>query len=838
MAYDFLEKFTAHLKNVLKEAAQLAAELRHRELCPEHLLFALAKQKGSISTEILVKAGMTPESLKEIVIQRNSITLPSREIPESPEPAFSESAKKAIERAILIANQYEHKYVGTEHLLSSLLKLHDGIIDDALRTHRLSPADLQQHLVVVLKNTSKFPDLTNLFEQSSAMEEEPPLATPLRTTKEQRGGALEFFCSELTDAKLQESIDPVIGRQREIDRLIHILSRRTKNNPVLIGEPGVGKTAIVEGLAKRILQGDVPPVLASKKIFSLDLSLVVAGTVYRGEFEGRIKQIMEEVRANPNIILFIDELHTLIGAGGASGALDAANILKPALAKGHLRCIGATTLDEFHKHIESDPALERRFQQILVAEPTADETIEILRGIKENYERYHQVGISENAIRAATDLSIRYLQDKLLPDKAIDLIDEAAAKVKILKKRYGLSREIFALEERLEELRAKKQQAVNEEDFDTALQLKEEERQVLESVAALRERSSRGAHKLVGRITEKDIADVVARITGVPVGEILQEEQKKLLKLESILERSIVGQDEALATIAACIRRSRTGLSAPNRPLGSFIFLGPSGVGKTETAKVLAKTLFGDENALIRFDMSEFSESFQTSKLIGAPAGYVGYKEGGKLTESVKRRPYSVVLFDEVEKAHPDIFNLLLQILDEGHLTDAVGKKVNFKNTIIILTSNIGLRELNRQAAIGFEQKDGDKAAERDFEHLKEKVLGALKQQFRPEFLNRIDKIVVFRPLTAKHAGAIVELQLADLRDRLKSRNVRLAVNARAKDYLAKKGVTPEQGARGLRHIIQEEIESPLAERLLKHSGEATDVAIGMRADAMTFRIR
>jgi len=837
MTYDFLDKFTTHLKNVIKDAAQLATEFRHTELRLEHLLCALAKQKGSISTEILLKAGMTPESLKELVAQKNDGAFSGDSFPRRQEPILSESAKKAIEKAILIANEYEHKYVGTEHLLSSVLKLDDPTVDEALRAHRLTRSDLQQHLVVVLKNTSKFPDLTNLFDQTNAMDEEMPMSSAQPRVKDQRGSALDFFCTDLTDPQLQESIDPVIGRQKEIDRLIHILSRRTKNNPVLIGEPGVGKTAIVEGLAKRIVLGDVPSVLLAKKIYSLDLSLVVAGTVYRGEFESRLKQIMEEVKGNINVILFIDELHTLIGAGGASGALDAANILKPALAKGYLRCIGATTLDEFHKHIESDPALERRFQPIMIEEPSSEETFDILRGIKENYERYHQVGITESAIRSAIVLSIRYLQDKLLPDKAIDLIDEAAAKVKIAKRDDALARKIDERENQLSGLREKKQRAVSEERFSDALRMKEEERMLMAEIGTLRQQQARGAKRLVGRITEKDIADVVGRMTGIPVGNILEQEQKKLLRLELELKKRIVGQDQALTTIASCIRRSRTGLSAPNRPMGSFIFLGPSGVGKTETAKALAQTVFGDENALVRFDMSEFGESFQASKLIGAPAGYVGYKEGGKLTESVKRRPYSVVLFDEIEKAHPDIFNLLLQILDEGHLTDAVGKKINFKNTIIILTSNIGLRELNQQAAIGFDEKDERKTREREYGHIEEKVVGALKLQFRPEFLNRIDKILVFRPLTARHASAIVGIQLAELQERLKSRGVVLRIDPRAKKYFTEHGITPDQGARGLRHLLQDLLENPLAEHLLNETAaEAKNIRVGFREGKVVFR--
>ncbi len=836
MSFYILDKFTSHLKNVIKEAAALATELRHAELKPEHLLYGLSRQKGSIGTEILSKAGVSPESLKELVIQKNPVALATMPVDAPVEPALSAPAKKSIERAVLVANQYEHKYVGTEHLLYSLLKLEDTAVGDIFRSHRINTTDLQQHLVVVLKNTSKFPDLTNLFEQTKEGTEEELPVQPGAKPRE-RGSAVDFFCTDLTDERLQESIDPVIGREREIERLIHILSRRMKNNPVLIGDPGVGKTAIVEGLAKRILHNQVPEVLMGKRILSLDLSLVVAGTVYRGEFEGRIKQIIDEVKADKNIILFIDELHTIIGAGGASGALDAANILKPALAKGHLRCIGATTLDEYHKHIESDVALERRFQPIVIAEPSAEETIEVLRGIKQNYETYHHVGISEDAIRAATQLSIRYLQDKFLPDKAIDLIDEAASKMKIGRKSDDLGRKIHASEEQLRELRARKQTAVNKEDFTLALECKEEELRVMHEIGTLREQLSKRAEKLIGPITAKHIAEVVARMTGVPVGNILEAEQKKLLHLETHLKRSIVGQDEALAAIAASIRRSRTGLSSPNRPLGSFLFLGPSGVGKTETAKVIARTVFGDDNALIQFDMSEFSESFQTSKLIGAPAGYVGYKEGGKLTESVKRKPYAVVLFDEIEKAHPDIFNLMLQILDEGHLTDAVGKKINFKNTIIIMTSNIGLSELNRQAAIGFERPDQEEKQEREYHRIEEKVLGELRDNFRPEFLNRIDKIIVYRPLLPKHFLRIIDLQLDIVRGRLKERGVALRVDQRAKALLAKQGFSPDEGARSLRHAIQDLIENPLAEYLLQHQTAKT-LTVTARADRIQLRSR
>ncbi len=833
MSSPILDTFTHHLKNVLKQAAALAAVLHHPELRPEHLLYGLAGQKGSIGTEILTKAGLTAESLKEHVIKKNVITLPAQEFEHLTEPILSTASKKAIERAVLIANQHDHKYVGTEHLLASVLRLEDATVSEILRSHQVTGKELQQHVAVVLKNTSKFPDLTNLFEQTKELEEDVQLQPNQRPRE--RGSALEYFCSDLTDERLQKTIDPVIGREQEIERLIHILSRRTKNNPVLVGDPGVGKTAIVEGLAKRILQGNVPDVLADKRILSLDISLLVAGTVYRGEFEGRLKQVIEEVRSDPNIILFIDELHTIIGAGGASGALDAANMLKPALAKGQLHCIGATTHEEYHKHIESDAALERRFQAILVPEPSEQEALAILRGLKVNYERYHRVAIDESALRAATRLSVRYLQDKFLPDKAIDLIDEAASKLKVGHAADPATQRVRELEETLDDVQQRKHDAIHGEDFGKALTLKQSELKIRAELAGLREAQSRADATPLGTITEQDVAGVVARMTGIPVGAMLETEQHKLTRLEDELRTHIVGQDEALQAIAACIRRSRTGLAAPERPLGSFLFLGPSGVGKTETAKVLARTVFGDEKALLRFDMSEFSESFHASKLIGAPAGYVGYKEGAKLTEGVKRRPHTVVLFDEIEKAHPDLFNLLLQILDEGHLTDAVGKRVNFKNAVVIMTSNVGLAEMSRQAAIGFTNPERRAAHDEAFKQLDARVREELRRTFRPEFLNRIDRIITFRPLEPGSGERIASILLAQLEARLRQQGYRLLVDRAAKRWLAAHGMTPEHGARALRRLIEEDVTSKIADYLLQPgAARAKTIRVRVAKDAMT----
>ncbi|MDD5040035.1 MAG: ATP-dependent Clp protease ATP-binding subunit [Patescibacteria group bacterium] len=805
------DKFTTHLKNALKKANELGATLGHSSINPEHLLYGLILQKGSIAAEILMKLGLTAERVRSFVVQKNKpdgfIDTPNA----THQLVLSHETKHVIEKSALIAHQKKHKYIGTEHLLSSLAEANTKSMIELWEGNRINLNKLQAHLDTVMRSTSRFPDLTQLFDQARELDREE------KNKDESKTPALDFFASDLTNQKLQQSIDPVIGRANEIGRLIHILSRRTKNNPVLIGEPGVGKTAIVEGLAKKILAGDVPDILLNKKILKLDLSLVVAGTIYRGEFEGRFKQILDEIKKDPNVILFIDELHTIIGTGSAAGSMDAANILKPALAKGEIRTIGATTLDEYRKHIESDAALERRFQPIIIEEATADETREVLKGIKQNYEQYHLVHIADDAIDAAVTLSSRYLQDKFLPDKAIDLIDEAASKLKITQKRSGVLKEIHETEQEIEKLREMKNVLVNQENFEQALAIKAKENALRERLSILRKKQERSAKKFIGEITKNSIADIVSRITKIPLEDLVTEERERLLHLEQLLARSIVGQDEVLKTIADFVRRSRAGLADPNRPTASFIFLGPSGVGKTETAKVLAKTVFEDEHALIRIDMSEFAEGFNVSKLIGAPAGYVGYKEGSKLTEPVRRKPYSVVLFDEIEKAHPEVFNLLLQVLEDGHLTDATGKKVNFKNTIIIMTSNVGLQNLNKGAAIGFDaHTDKDKkAAEQQYEEIKGQVLKDLERLFKPELLNRIDKILVFRPLDRESISKIALLEINRLVSKLKEQNIELVVDKRALSFIADKSFLPEQGARAVRKNVQEMVENRIAQALL-----------------------
>jgi ATP-dependent Clp protease ATP-binding subunit ClpC len=808
-----LNKFTTHLKKTLSDASALAATLSAKTIDVEHVLYSLLQQKGSIGAEILMKAGLKTEDLQGF------LQPPAKPIQHLPK--LSGILRESLEKAAVLAKKNHHQYIGTEHLLLGLLELNSPLLLRMLNQHRISVRTIEQHLRIVLRSTSKFPDLTRVFEHADhAGTDEMD-----NNGEESRTPALDFFATDLTDREQQSSIDPVIGRDQEIERLIHILSRRTKNNPVLIGEPGVGKTAIVEGLAKKILEGDVPEALVDKRIMSLDLSLLVAGTIYRGEFEGRIKQVIDEIKSDPNIILFIDEIHTIVGTGSTSGSMDAANILKPALAKGQIRCIGATTLDEYRKHIESDAALERRFQPIIVEEPSMTEAIDVLRGIKDNYENYHLVQITDEAIESAVRLSDRYIQEKQLPDKAIDLIDEAASKIKVTKQSNLGLKQIREIEKQINEMHRRKLRAVNQENFAQALDLKTREKALRERLAQLRQQVTKGRKQFLGKVTSQDIADIVGRMTKIPVQDLVLSEKERLLKLEELLNESLIGQEEAVKTVAEYIRRSRAGLASPDRPIASFIFLGPSGVGKTLLAKHLARIVFESEKSLVRIDMSEFSEGFQASKLIGAPAGYVGYKEGTKLTDVVRRQPYSVVLFDEIEKGHPDIFNLLLQILDEGHLTDASGKKVNFKNTIIIMTSNIGLEIINKETRLGFNTAETrNRDTEERFEEIKHDVRKKLEDRFRPEFLNRVDKIITFRPLKLKDVEKIVEIQMKEVEQHLEDKNIALEIKPSAIKWIAKKSFSPTEGARAVRRTIQEVVENPLSEGILSNTFEAGDV--------------
>jgi ATP-dependent Clp protease ATP-binding subunit ClpC len=829
-----LQKFTNNLKTALKRAGEVARSAAQRYINPEHLLYAILEQRGSIGFEILQKTGVKAAYFAAAVGAEGESPSPGPEPLDLSSLKFSLPAKKALERAVLLANSYKHKYVGTEHLLSSILDLNDPVVGRVLDEHHVLISEIRRELQTVLKSTSKFPDLSNFFDRGARDAE---VETEEAGKTSGKGSALEFFATDLTSEAMQKRIDPVIGRAREIERLIHILSRRTKNNPVLIGDPGVGKTAIVEGLAKRIVAGDVPDVLLNKRILALDLGLMVAGTMYRGEFESRVKQVLEEIKADANLVLFIDELHTIVGAGSASGSLDAANMLKPALAKGQIRVIGATTLEEYKKHIESDAALERRFQPIVVEEPTAEETLKILKGIKQNYETFHRITIGNDALEAAVKLSSRYIPEKFLPDKAIDLIDEAASKLKVELRTDGHGKELRELERRVEELALKKQKAVAAENFERALQFKNEEETLRRKLAGLTSEDAAEGAPMLGAIGPREIAAVVSRITGVPLAELLREERNRLLHLEAVLKKRIIGQEEAVAAVANYIRRSRVGLHNPNRPLASFIFLGPTGVGKTELAKTIAAEVFEDPGALIRIDMSEFAEAFNVSKLIGAPAGYVGYKDSNKLTDQVRRKPYSVILFDEIEKAHPDIFNVFLQVLEDGQLTDAAGKTINFKNTIIIMTSNVGLANLNRAAAIGFEEEirgGSPEQAEADFKEVKENVLQELKRTFRPEFLNRIDQIVVFNPLGPTDLVQIAQLQLKEVTERLHQQGLNIAFSKSLAAHVAQRGADPDQGARGIRKVIQEEIENPLASKLLSGGRGRGTIRVGVSKGRVT----
>ncbi len=815
-----LERLSTRAKNALISAQLISEQLKHDHIGTEHLLYGIISEKSSFAAEVLLKNNVN------LAVMRNELEkVNQNHVTEHWKPVLSENLKQTIEKSAVIASKYQYQFIGTEHFLHGILDMQTNRAKVILSKLGIDMTELKNNLTSVFENMARFPNLMdegNMVQPHggnfNSFQDERPPGPGFKTS------ALDYFTTDLTKRAAAGKIDPVIGRKKELDRMISILNRRTKNNPVLIGEPGVGKTAIVEGLALAIVKREVPESLLDKKILALDLALIVAGSMFRGEFESRLKQIIDEIKDNPKIILFIDELHTVVGAGATTGSLDAANILKPSLARGELRAIGATTLAEYKKHIEHDAALERRFQPIIVEEPTQEEAVAILQGLRPNYEKHHKIKISDEAIKAAVDLSSRYIQDRFLPDKAVDLIDETAAYLKTVNYDSKTSRGVKKLEQELSDLEDEKTKAVLTQDFITADHLRIQGDKLQKQINELRKASAYGEIKERQEITAADIAKTVSTITKIPLNKLVKTEAIKLANLEKILKSKIIGQDDVIATIAKSIRRSRAGVTSPKRPLGSFIFLGPTGVGKTETAKVLAREVFEDENALIRVDMSEFMEKHNVARLIGAPAGYVGYEEGGRLTEAVRRKPYAVVLFDEMEKAHPDVFNVLLQILEEGYLTDAAGKKVNFRNTIIIMTSNLGLADLNREAKkIGFAENGGNEKEvekmEKDYEKIKEKVMQSLREQYRPEFLNRIDKILVFKPLGMKELQAISELQIKELAEHVRGgQNLSLNYTASAVKYIADASFDPSQGARLVRKNIQEHIEDPLAEKLI--SGE------------------
>ncbi len=781
-------KFTERAQKVIVYAQEEAKKTSYPYVGTEHLLLGLIREGEGVAGRILDSVGLDADKVRAAVAQM----VETGKGPVAAEPALTPRAKRVLELSVDEARRMGHSYVGTEHLLLGLIREGEGVGAQILAAFG---ADYRRIKAAV----------AHLLGRQSGTGEQEPGRAKAGATKN-----LDQYGRDLTVLAGEDKIDPVVGREKEIERVIQVLSRRTKNNPVLIGEPGVGKTAVAEGLAHRINAGNIPEVLANKRVVTLDMGSLVAGTKYRGEFEERLKKVIEEIRQAGNVVLFIDELHTLVGAGAAEGAIDAANILKPALARGELQCIGATTLDEYRKYIEKDAALERRFQPITVDEPTVEETVQILKGLRDKYEAHHRVRITDAALEAAAKLSSRYITDRFLPDKAIDLMDEAGSRARL--KAFTPPPDIKKLEKQLEMLQKEKEEAVNSQEFEKAAGLRDREQKIRADVDKLREqwKQQKGETELV--VDEEDIAQIVASWTGIPVKKLAEEESERLLKMEEVLHRRVVGQDEAIKAISRAVRRTRAGLKDPKRPIGSFIFLGPTGVGKTELARALAEVLFGSEEAMVRIDMSEYMEKFAVSRLVGAPPGYVGYEEGGQLTEAVRRRPYTVILLDEIEKAHPDVFNILLQVMEDGRLTDAKGRTVDFRNSVIIMTSNVGVQTIKREATLGF--RTGDEK-ETGYESMKRKITEELRRTFRPEFLNRLDETIVFHALTREHIREIVGLMLKDVAARMKENGIEIEVSEEAKDLLAEEGFDENYGARPLRRAILRLVEDLLSEELL-----------------------
>ncbi len=803
------ERFTDRARKVMALANQEAQRFNHEYIGTEHILLGLVKEGSGVGANVLKNLDVDLRKVRlevEKLVKSGPDMVTMGKLPQTPR------AKKVIEYAIEEARNLNHNYVGTEHLLLGLLREHEGVAAQVLMNLGLKLEEVREEVLNLLGAGVDPEEVATKGADSGPSGKAAKSKTP----------ALDSFGRDLTDLAAEDALDPVIGRANEIERLIQILCRRTKNNPVLLGEAGVGKTAIVEGLAQKIIVKDVPELLEGRRIVVLDLALMVAGTKYRGQFEERIKAVMNEVRRAKNVLLFIDELHTLVGAGGAEGAIDASNVLKPALSRGEIQCIGATTLDEYRKYIEKDGALERRFQTIIVEPPNKDETIEILKGLRDRYEAHHRVQFTDEALRQAVELSTRYIPGRVQPDKSIDVIDEAGARIRL--KSMSKPPDLAEIEEQIERLSIEKDESVKAADYERAAELRDQAESLRRKKDEIQREWRAKASEVDGVVDEDVVAEVVSKMTGVPLTRLERAESERLLKLEDDLHKTVVSQDEAIKAVAKAIRRARSGLKDPRRPMGSFIYIGPSGVGKSLLSKALAEFMFGDQDALIRIDMSEYMEKHNISRLIGAPPGYVGYEEGGQLTEQIRRRPYSVVLLDEIEKAHPDVFNMLLQIMEEGQLTDSFGRHVDFRNVILIMTSNIGAELIKNKGGFGFAKQ----SEEIDYEKMKQTLNSEIERYFRPEFINRLDDVIVFRPLSREDLGIIVEYELKKVFDRLHEREIALQLDEQAKDFLIDKGYNPDFGARPLRRAIEQYVEDPLSEAILKdefHRGQTIRVS-------------
>ena len=791
-------KFTARAEKAIEIANEAALELGHNYIGTEHLLYGLAKEGTGVASKVIENQDVTADD----ILQEIEMLIGTGEpLTQGESMGFTPRSKRVIENAFVEARKLGSEFIGTEHILIGIMREGDSVAVRIMMDLDIDPRKLYNEIMKVI-------------EEDGIDSNAPRSAGERNSGSFNSTPTLNQFGSDLTKQAREGKLDPVIGRKSEIDRVIQILSRRTKNNPCLIGEPGVGKTAVVEGLAEKIVADDVPEMLKNKRVVSLDISGMVAGAKYRGDFEERIKKCLSEVKKAGDVILFIDEIHTIVGAGSAEGAVDAANILKPLLARGEVQVVGATTLNEYRKYIEKDSALERRFSPVTVGEPTEDETIKILEGLRDKYEAHHNVKISEGAIKAAVELSTRYINDRFLPDKAIDLVDEAASRVKM--RTYTMPDSIKEIEDKIATLDREKEEAIRVQDFEKAATLRDKENEQKDKLEKEKKKWQSKNSKNVQNLNEEDIAEVIASWTKIPVQKITQDENDKLKHLEETLHKRVIGQNEAVEAVSKAIRRGRVGLKDPNRPIGSFLFLGPTGVGKTELSKALAEALFGNDDAMIRIDMSEYMEPHSVAKLIGSPPGYVGYDEGGQLTEKIRRKPYSVILFDEIEKAHPDVMNMLLQILDDGRLTDATGRTVNFKNTVVIMTSNVGARMITDKNVLGFSQEaDKKKGEEKEYETIKKDVMAELKKQFRPEFINRIDDIIVFHKLNDEDIKQIIEIMLKQVQKRLKEQEYNVDIDDSVKELIAKKGIDTNYGARPLKRAIQSNVEDRIAEAIL-----------------------